>query len=231
MADQFHNLQKLIGIKFKNQLLLKEALTHRSFINEHPTWPVPNNERLEFLGDAVLELAATEILFHKFKSYDEGLLTSIRSALVNSRMLARVAGDLKLEKYILLSKGESQGSAKAKESILGDAVEALIGAVYLDQGYEPARELVSKFVFKHLEKVVKNKLYRDPKSWLQEIIQDKLKLTPHYRVLEESGPDHNRSFTVGVFFGNTMFASGDGNSKQEAERSAAAAALKKLRDE
>lgn len=224
-------LEKIIGIKFKNPLLLKEALTHRSFLNENPAWPTFHNERLEFLGDAVLELSVTELLFHKLPDYDEGRLTSIRAALVNHQMLAQIAAKIGLDKYIYLSRGEAKGTPKAKEVILGNAVEALIGAIYLDQGYETAKHFVARFILVNLERIIREKLYRDPKNFLQELIQEKKKITPSYEVLEESGPDHQRIFTVGVYFDKTLIAKGKGTSKQEAEREAALNALRKLKYE
>lgn len=221
-------LEKKLGIKFNNGLLLKESLTHRSFLNENKNWPTGHNERLEFLGDAVLELAVTESLYEKYEKYDEGQLTSIRAALVNHVMLSKVAGDINLENFIFLSRGEAKGIDKAREAILANTVEALLGAIYLDQGYGAARDFVKNFVLVNLDKVMEEKLYRDPKSRLQEIVQEKLKITPHYEVLSETGPDHQKEFLVGVYFGDKLVAKGIGFSKQEAERLAAENALKDI---
>lgn len=221
-------LEDKLGIKFKNKALLQEALTHRSYLNENPDFPNGQNERLEFLGDAVLELIVTEYLFRGYPQEEEGQLTAIRAALVNYLMLARVARELNLEKFILLSRGEAKDFGRAREVILANALEALIGAIYLDEGYEAASRFIKKFILTHLEEVMEQKLYRDPKSTLQEIIQEKLKITPTYRVLEEKGPDHNREFQVGVFFGEELRATGTGPSKQEAEVQAAEEALKTL---
>lgn len=223
-------LEERIGIKFRNRNYLTEALTHRSYLNEHPEWRLPHNERLEFLGDAVLELITTEFLFTKYTTYNEGHLTSLRAALVNAVMLAQIAKEIKLEGDLLLSKGESKdATSKAREIILANAVEALIGAVYLDQGYEAAKEFIHKYVLVHIKEVIEKELYRDPKSLLQEIIQESHKVTPTYRVLNEIGPDHNKKFFVGVYFGESLAAEGNGNSKQEAEVDAAKQALRKTK--
>lgn len=226
------NLENKISVKFKNKDLLKESLTHRSYINENPSWGddfmSPNNERLEFLGDAILELAVSEYLFKHYSDYNEGQLTSIRAALVNTQMLAKVAGDIELDKFILLSRGEAKDKGKAREVILANAFEALLGAIYLDAGYSAAKSFIEKVVLINLQEVLEKELYRDPKSLLQEIIQDKLKLTPNYRVLAERGPDHQKIFRVGVFFDGDLSAEGEGASKQEAEVEAAKSALKTL---
>ncbi|MEK7555344.1 MAG: ribonuclease III [Patescibacteria group bacterium] len=219
-------LEKITGHQFKNKNLLKEALTHRSYLNENPSWGIPHNERLEFLGDAVLELAVSEELFQKYPDYDEGKLTSIRAALVNYQMLAKVAGDIELGKFILLSRGEAKDNGKAREVILANAFESLLGAVYLDGGYSTVKLFIEKAVIVNLPEVFEKELYRDPKSLLQEIIQEKLKLTPNYQVLDEHGPDHQKIFKVGVFFNDKLAAEGEGASKQEAEVEAAKNALK-----
>ncbi len=225
------NLDKLegtLGVNFKNKELLKEALTHRSYLNEHPAWPLPQNERLEYLGDAVLELAVTERLFTRFPDFQEGRMTTLRAALVNREMLAVVARAIELQKFVLMSRGEAKDSKKAKDIILSNAFEALVGAVYLDLGYEAACAVVDKFVMPHLGEILEKGLDRDPKSVLQEIIQEKLKVTPTYEVVRESGPDHQKQFEVGVYFNGELFAEGQGFSKQEAENHAARNALTKL---
>ncbi|MEK7162986.1 MAG: ribonuclease III [Patescibacteria group bacterium] len=222
-------LEKKIGIIFQNKALLKEALTHRSYLNENPSWETPHNERLEFLGDAVLELAVTENLFIKFPSYPEGQLTSLRAALVNYQTMAGVARNMDLEKFILLSRGETKDIGRAREVILANAIEALIGAIYLDAGYIKAKNIIEKFVIDtRLEQIIKNHLYKDPKSHIQEIVQDKFKLTPNYQILEEWGPDHKKIFKAGVYFGDKLITEGEGYSKQEAEIEAARNALKGL---
>jgi ribonuclease-3 len=221
-------LEDKIGVDFKNKDLLKESLTHRSYLNETQSWPLPHNERLEFLGDAVLELIVTQHLFDEFPKEPEGKLTVYRAALVNYQMLAKIAEDLDLQNFIWMSKGERGDSAKAKEVILANAIEAVIGAIYLDQGYEVAERFVKNFVLNHLNEVLANKSYRDAKSELQEITQERMKITPIYRVLEESGPAHDKKFRMGVFLGEDLAGEGEGSSKQEAEVEAAKIALKSL---
>ncbi len=204
---------------------MKEALTHRSYLNENPKWGIPDNERLEFLGDAVLELATTEELYKRFPERQEGAMTSYRAALVNYVMLARIAIEIGLDKQVLLSRGEAKDMGKAREVILANAMEALIGALYLDGGYEDARKFVNTVVLEHLAEVLKGGLYKDPKSALQEKIQEQKRITPIYKVLSETGPDHSKVFTVGVYVGEEMIAEGKGSSKQEAEADAARIAL------
>ena len=223
------SLENKIGFKFNDINLLKEAMTHRSYINENPSWKLPHNERLEFLGDAVLELAVTENLFQRFPEEPEGQLTSIRAALVNYQMLAQVARSVDLENYLLLSRGEKKDVGRAREVILANAMEAVIGAAYLDKNYSEAKKIIDDFVVEpNLKKIIDKELYRDPKSHLQEIVQEKFKTTPTYRVLEEWGPDHKKIFKIGVFFGDKLIAEGEGYSKQESEVEAARAALKTL---
>ena len=221
-------LEQKLGVIFKNKNLLKEALTHRSYLNENPSWPLPHNERLEFLGDAVLELAVTEILFSRYPTSPEGELTSIRSALVNYQMLADIAKNMELGDYVFLSKGEAKDAGKAREVILANSFEAVLGAVYLDAGYESAKNFIEKAVMGRLDEVIEKKLYQDPKSLLQEIVQEKLRATPTYSVLSEKGPDHAKIFKVGVFFNGDLIAEGEGASKQEAEVEAAKNALKNV---
>jgi ribonuclease-3 len=220
--------EEKIGIRFKNKDLLAEALTHRSYLNEYPNWRLPHNERLEYLGDAVLELVVSEKLFNRFPSYPEGQLTIIRAALVNYQMLAKVAESIDLDSFILMSRGERRDTGKAREVILANAFEAVVGALYLDQGIEIVENFIEKFVMGHLAEILKTRSYKDAKSELQEVIQEKLKLTPTYQVLEESGPAHKRIFKMGVYFGDKLIAAGTGASKQEAELEAAKNALKKV---
>lgn len=213
--------EKKIAVKFKNEALLTEALTHRSYLNENPKWGVPHNERLEFLGDAVLELAVSEELYALFPNYAEGELTSYRAALVNYLMLAVVAKEIELGNFLFLSKGEAKDTGRARDVILANAIESVIGAIYQDQGYKVAQKFVSKFVMAHLPEVEEKELFRDPKSTLQEQVQEKLKITPSYKVLKEFGPDHAKTFVVGLYFGDKLIAKGQGPSKQEAEVEAA----------
>jgi len=222
-------LENSINIKFDNRDLLMEALTHRSYLNENPKWHLPHNERLEFLGDAVLELAATEKLYNEFPDSPEGQLTVYRAALVNYQILAECAESIALEDYILMSRGEKMDNAKAREVILANAYEALIGAIYLDKDFKTAEKFVLDQVFVHLPKILETKSYKDAKSELQEIIQEKYKITPVYKILSETGPAHLREFVSGVFFGEERIAEGSGTSKQEAEVEAAKAALKKYK--
>ena len=225
MAKSTEELERKIETTFRNADLLKEALTHRSYLNEHPSWKSRHNERLEYLGDAGLELAVTEALFTKFPDAPEGQLTVLRAALVNWERLSRVAQEIGLEKFIYMSKGEQGDTTKARDVILANALEALIGAIYLDQGFERAEKFIAQFVLAHLPEIIETKSYKDAKSELQEIVQDKLKLTPTYRVLGESGPAHERTFRVGVYFGSDLIAEGSGSSKQQAELEAAKQAL------
>ncbi len=221
------NLEKKLGFTFKNKTLLKESLTHRSYLNENPSWGVSHNERLEFLGDAVLELAVTEVLFNQFPQHPEGQLTSLRAALVNYRIMAGVAKNLGFDEFILLSQGEAKDIGRARKVILANAMEAVIGAVYLDAGYQEAKRIIEEFIVNpNLNNVIEGGLYKDPKSHLQEIVQEKMKLTPTYQMLEEWGPDHKKIFKMGVYFGNKLFSEGEGYSKQEAEIEAAKNALK-----
>lgn len=215
------NLQEKIGVHFNNVNLLNEALTHRSYINENPSWNLPHNERLEFLGDAVLELIATDYLYSTYSSYDEGRLTSIRAALVNYQALSKIAHSLGIEDFLLMSKGEARDTGKAREVILANACEALIGAIYLDKGYGAVQDFVYKNVFVGVEDIVKMNLDKDAKSRFQEVAQERFKITPLYKVLDEYGPDHHKTFVVGVFLNENKVAEGSGLSKQEAELEAA----------
>ncbi|HUZ93056.1 MAG TPA: ribonuclease III [Candidatus Paceibacterota bacterium] len=218
-----------IGVTFKDEDLITEALTHRSYLNEYPKWRLPHNERLEYLGDAVLELIVTEELFKKFPGFPEGQMTVLRAALVNYQNLAKVAEEIGLRDFILMSRGEKKDTGKAREVILANAMEAVIGAMYLDRGIEAAHGFVKKFIWIHLDEIMKTKSYKDAKSELQEVVQEKLKVTPTYKVLEESGPAHKRIFKIGVYFGDKLVADGSGASKQEGELEAAKKALKKAR--
>lgn len=223
----FSKLEKKIGLKFKKQDLLKQALVHRSYLNENPSFPLPHNERLEFLGDAVLELVVT---LHLYKNYPnpEGDLTNFRASLVNTRMLAKVAEDLGFNIYLYLSKGEARDiNSKARQTILANALEAIIGAIYLDRGFTQAEEFINEKILKELPQILKERKYLDSKSKLQEIVQDQIGVTPAYKVIEEWGPDHNRRFKIGVYFQKELVAEGEGYSKQEAQMNAAENALRK----
>lgn len=218
-------LEKKIKIKFKNPDLLQQALVHRSYLNEHPEFRLPHNERLEFLGDAVLELVTTEYLYENFPN-PEGELTNFRAALVNSEMLSKIATSLGLDGFVLLSRGEAKDTGRARQYILANALEALIGSIYLDQGYKVSTNFIKKNILVHLKEILEKKLYRDPKSLFQEKAQEIVGLTPTYEVLKEWGPDHDKHFVVGVFLEKELAAQGEGPSKQEAQRQAAENALK-----
>jgi ribonuclease-3 len=226
MQLDYSALEKHLQLSFRDAHLLEQALIHRSYLNEHSDCPTGHNERLEFLGDAVLELVVTEYLYQHYPN-PEGELTNWRSALVNSRSLSTTAKTLGIEPYILMSRGESRdANSKARQSILANAVEALIGAIYLDQGWEGAKTFVTEHILSRLPAILEHKLYMDPKSRFQENAQELLGVTPTYRVLEESGPDHSKKFVVGVYIAEEHIASGDGTSKQEAQVQAAENALK-----
>lgn len=225
------NLQKKIKYVFSDKKFLDEALTHRSFLNENPSRGAKSNERLEFLGDAVLELVVTEELFNRFPDFQEGKMTSVRAALVNYLTLSEVAAGIELGENLKMSKGEAKDTGRARDVILANAMEALIGAVYLDGGYKAAKKFILSFVLSRLEDVLKKGLYLDAKSTLQEKVQEKNKLTPTYKVISATGPDHLKTFQVGVYFGDKLVAEGSGHSKQEAEVAAARKALQIISEE
>lgn len=220
-------LSKALGVKVKKAALFQEAMTHRSYLNEHKRYPYPHNERLEFLGDAVLELVVTEHLYAAFPDKPEGDLTALRAALVNSDMLASIGESLDIETFLLMSRGESKDKGRARTYLVANAVEAIIGALYLDQGYEASKQFIVTNVLSQLKNVLDGKLYSDPKSRFQELAQEKLSVTPSYQVMKEWGPDHDRRFVAGVFIGEELVAEGEGLSKQEAQREAAKNALEK----
>ena len=223
---QFSDFEKKTKVIFKDKNLLKQAFIHRSYINENPSVGLSHNERLEFLGDAVLELIVTDFLYKKYPNYTEGELTALRSALVNAVIISDIASKIGMNDYLLLSKGESKDTGKARQYILANTYEAYIGAIYLDQGFDVVNEFVTKSLLHHTEKIVSEKLWRDAKSLVQEKAQEHVGVTPVYKVLHESGPDHDKCFTVGILFGSDLIAEGKGNSKQEAEQKAAENALK-----
>ena len=223
----FSKLEDALGLKFKKLDLLKQAVVHRSYLNEQPDFELYHNERLEFLGDAVLEIIVTEMLFHDFIKTPEGDLTNWRASLVNYKMLAAIANELDINKYLYLSKGEAKDkNSKARQIILANAMEAIIGAIYLDQGIRPAKKFVKTFIVSKLDNILKNQLYLDPKSKFQERAQELYGITPHYKVLGEAGPDHAKEFEVGLYLGEEQVARGQGASKQEAQVAAASQGLK-----
>lgn len=221
----YEQFAEKLGLRMPKVDLLIQAFTHRSYVNEHPDGGSSHNERLEFLGDAVVELSVTEFLFGKFPGKSEGELTNFRAALVNTDMLARVALDLGFNEYLRLSRGEAKDKGKARHVILADTFEAVVGALYLSSGYVAADAFLSRVLFGRIDEVIATRSWKDPKSLFQEQAQEHDGQTPSYRVLKEEGPDHDKWFLVGVFLGNVQVASGEGSSKQEAETEAAKAGL------
>jgi ribonuclease III len=224
--NDFSKLESELAVKFKKKEILKQAFCHRSYLNENPECGLENNERLEFLGDAVLELVVTEYLYQNFPQKSEGELTNWRAALVNAKILAEIAKELDFNNFILLSRGEAKEDGKARQYILANTFEAFIGALYLDLGYKICQDFIIKHVIKELPKIVQEGLYKDAKSAFQEDAQEVKGITPVYKVLEEWGPDHAKHFTIGVYLQEELIAKGEGSSKQEAELAAAKEALK-----
>ena len=225
--EDFSGLEKNLGVTFLDKKLLLQSVVHRSYLNEHPTFEVGHNERLEFLGDAVLELVVTEYLYEHYPN-PEGELTTWRSALVNAIMLSEICKELGVEDYMHLSRGEAKdGGSKARMYILANAFESVVGAMYLDQGYDVSKKFIGEKVLSRLPYILEHKLYLDPKSRFQEAAQERMGVTPGYRVLEEVGPDHAKIFTVGVYLGNEQIAVGEGTSKQEAQVAAAEKGIEK----
>lgn len=221
------DLKKKLGVTFKNDDLLSQAFIHRSYINENPRSGLEHNERLEFLGDAVLELVVTEYLYATYPHHNEGDLTSYRAALVNAVTLGEVSHGLGFNDVMKLSKGEAKDVSRARSSILADAYEAFTGALYLDQGYDAAKAFISRTILIKTEDIVKQGLFKDPKSSIQEKAQEVNGVTPSYKVIGEEGPDHDKLFKIGIYFGDELVAEGVGKSKQEAETTAARQALEK----
>ena len=219
-------LKEKLAIEIVNPDLFQEALTHRSYLNEHKDYKHPHNERLEFLGDAVLELAVTRHLFDHFKN-PEGELTSFRAALVNGDMLGNIGNALGIQDFLLMSRGEAKDTGRARLYLVANAMESIIGAIYLDQGYDAADDFIKKHVMVRLDEVLAQGLHTDPKSRFQELAQEKTGITPGYRVIREWGPDHDRHFVAGVFLDEEMVAEGEGASKQDAQREAAKQGLLK----
>lgn len=222
----FEDLQEKLGITFKQPEMLVQAFVHRSYLNEHHSFGLDHNERLEFLGDAVLELIITEFLFREYQN-PEGDLTNWRAALVNAKILANIAYEIGMEEYLFLSHGEAKDAGtKARDYIMANAIEALIGAIYIDQGYEMTQQFIARWVLPKLPYILENGLYMDAKSRFQESAQEIEGVTPNYKVLEEAGPDHIKSFKIGAYLHGELVATGEGTSKQEAQTEAAEAALK-----
>lgn len=225
MEKNLSKLERKLGVEFKNSDLLREALVHRSYINEHLNFNLPHNERLEFLGDAVLELVVTEYLFKNYPN-PEGELTNWRAALVNGPSLAELSEELGVYNYLYLSRGEAKdNNQKARNYILANALEAIIGALYLDQGFAAAKRFLIEKLLCKLPYILEHKLYLDAKSHFQELAQERVGVTPNYRVISESGPDHAKNFVIGIYLEEELVAEGQGTSKQEAQMDAAQNAL------
>lgn len=226
--EEYQNFaREKLGFEFKNPDLLVTALTHRSYVNEHKK-NTEHNERLEFLGDAVLELVSSDFLY---RNYDEpeGIMTALRAALVRTESIGEAGFELGYEPLVRLSKGEKQGSERAHDVIMADCFEAVIGAIYLDQGYEKAREFIAKHILSKIDTILEEETWRDPKSYVQELAQKLDGITPVYRTLKEDGPDHDKTFTVGIYVGDSLKGTGTGHSKQEAQTAAAREAVKKYK--
>ncbi len=223
--EDLGKLEDILGVVFQDKEHLLTAITHRSYLNEHREAKQNHNERYEFLGDAILELVVTDFLFHKYPEKPEGDLTAIRAALVNTVSLSDVATGIGVNDFLLLSKGEERDTGRARQYILANTFEALIGAIYLDQGYDVAKEFVGSYLFDKTERIVEKRLWQDAKSRFQELAQEHVSVTPSYETLSQTGPDHDRIFTVGAFLGKEKIAEGKGRSKQEAEQAAAEKAI------
>jgi len=222
---ELSKFEKTAGVTFKDKALLKQAFTHRSYINENRALKLQHNERLEFLGDAVLELVITDHLYGVLKESNEGELTSLRSALVNADTCGKVAQNIGVNEFLLLSKGETKDTGRARQFILANTLEAIIGAIYLDQGYDAAKEFILTHVAPLMGEILKDGAWIDAKSLFQEKAQEILNTTPAYKIISESGPDHDKHFKVGVYINNDLYGQGEGKSKQDAEQEAARQAL------
>lgn len=223
--SNIHDFERVLGLQFKDISLLERAFTHRSYLNEHPSLGLEHNERQEFLGDAVLELVVTDHLFRNYPN-PEGDLTNWRSALVKTESLSAVAKQLELEPYLKLSRGEAKGNDRSRALIMANCVEAIIGGIYLDQGYDAAKAFITKYIIAPLPKILEDGSWVDPKSRFQELSQEQQGHTPQYKVMQEAGPDHDKLFTVGVYLDGKLYGQGEGSSKQAAQQAAAANALK-----
>lgn len=225
IRDALTRLETLLGLTFIDKQLLLSAVTHRSYLNEHREATWEHNERLEFLGDAVLELVVTDYLYRTYPEKPEGELTAVRAALVNTVSLSATSDAMGVNIFLLMSKGEAKDEGRARQYILANVFESLIGAMYLDQGYEAAKEFIASKLFAKTDEIIKKRLWQDPKSRFQELSQEQVSVTPTYQLLSQEGPDHDRIFTIGVFLRNEQIATGAGRSKQEAEQEAAEKAI------
>lgn len=225
MKPDIVKLETLIGVTFSDKLILLSAITHRSFLNENREAKQDHNERLEFLGDAVLELVVTDYLYNRFEDKTEGELTAIRAALVNTNTLSDASTILGVNEYLLLSKGEAKDMGRARQYILANTFESLVGALYTDQGYDAAKAFIATHLFPRTDMIIEKKLWQDAKSRFQEKAQEMVGVTPLYQTIRETGPDHDRVFTVGAYLKNELIGEGTGRAKQEAEQMAAERAL------
>ncbi|MBD3270029.1 ribonuclease III [Candidatus Peregrinibacteria bacterium] len=226
IKERYQNLQKKLKIEFKNFELLDLAFVHKSYLNEHKSSKNGHNERLEFLGDAVLELVVTEYLYKKYPDQEEGVLTNWRAALVKGKHLAEISTELDLGLYLYLSRGEERSGGRKKNYILANVLEALIGAIYLDKGYKKTQKFIEEIIIARLEDILAEGTHIDAKSKFQEIAQEKLGITPAYHFVKEEGPDHDKIFTMALYLENQKISEGSGTSKQKAEQEAANNGLK-----
>ncbi len=224
-SPDFSQFEKQIGVIFNNKDILKQAFVHRSFLNENKEFPIGHNERLEFLGDAVLELVITDYLYRKFPQKTEGEMTSLRSSLVNSTTLYSVGQNLGINDFLMLSRGEAKDTGRARQYILANTIEAIIGAIYIDQGYDEAKRFIIENICPLMDSIIEEGSWIDAKSLFQEKAQEHESVTPAYKTMKEDGPDHDKHFTVGVYLKNDLVAQGEGDSKQDAEQKAARKAL------
>ncbi len=225
MNTKYEDFEKKMDLKFKDKSLLEQAFIHRSYINENKGSGLSHNERLEFLGDAVLELVVTDFLFKKYPETKEGVLTAYRSALVRTESISQAARDMGMNNLLLLSKGESKDEGKARDYILANTFEAFVGAVYLDAGYQAAHQIIANALFDNIEKVIEEGSWKDAKSLVQELAQENYSETPRYEVVSAEGPDHDKHFVMAIYFGKKKIAEGSGKSKQMAQQAAAEAAI------
>lgn len=221
-------IEKIIGVKFSDSTIIKTAFTHRSYLNEHRKSKLEHNERLEFLGDAVLELVVTDYLYNNYPN-PEGELTAWRSAMVKTESLASLAEKLGIGQFLLMSRGEAKTGGRTRQALLANLVEAVIGAMYVEAGYQASKKFIEKYIISNLADIIKSGSYIDAKSHFQELSQEKVGTTPSYKVLDEAGPDHDKTFVVGVYLGKTEYGKGKGSSKQAAQQAAAMNGLKKLK--
>lgn len=225
ISSDLEKLQQMLNVRFNDKVVLLSAITHRSYLNEHRDATWDHNERLEFLGDAVLELVVTDYLFHKYLDKPEGELTAVRAALVNTISLSLASEKMGINDFLLMSKGEAKDVGRARQYILANVFESCIGAIYVDQGYDKAKEFIAERLFPKTDEIVEKRLWQDAKSRFQELSQEYVSVTPTYETISQEGPDHDRVFTVGVYLKSELIAEGKGRSKQEAEQAAAAAGV------